>query len=381
MIYFDNSATTKPCEAVADVLSREIRSEDMWANPGSIHKIGVKCDKAYKDALTKTSALLGCKASEIVFTSCGTESTNTALRGYLAANKRAGKTVISTRTEHKATLETLALLESEGYKVVYIDVDRDGKPLLDQLENAVNEDTALLSFTHVNNETGSILPLPEITAIRDRKNPSAKIYLDCVQSLGKLQIDLSKMNVDMAGFSGHKIHSVKGVGVLYVRDGIRFAPLVRGGGQQEGRRSGTLSLLLADAFTAALEEAVSKREDAYKRVSEINSYLREELIKRNAVINSPEDALPFVLNVAFEGFQSETMLHCLEIYDIYVSTVSACSSKSKKVSYVLTEMGVRRELAANSCRLSFSRYNTMEEAKIFIEKLDEIYDLYLVKKR
>ena len=381
MIYFDNSATTRPCEAVADIITSELNSTDLWANPGSIHKLGVKCDKAYKDALARTSKVLGCAPDELYFTSCGTESTNTALTGFLSANKRAGKTVISTRTEHKATLETLSLLEAEGYNVVYLDVDREGKPRLDQLEEVLTYDVSLMSFTHVNNETGSILPLEQRVELRDRKAPECKIYLDCVQSLGKLKIDLSAMKVDMAGFSGHKIHSLKGVGVLSVKKGLKFDPLIRGGGQQDGKRSGTLSLLLADAFTVACEEAEKNREQAYETVSVVNSYLREELTKRYAVINSTDDALPFVLNVAFEGFQSETMLHCLEIYDIFVSTVSACSSKSKKISYVLSEMGIRKELAANSCRLSFSRYNTMDEAKSFIEKLDEIYDLYLVKKR
>ncbi|MBQ4271824.1 MAG: aminotransferase class V-fold PLP-dependent enzyme, partial [Clostridiales bacterium] len=241
-------------------------------------------------------------------------------------------------------------------------------------------DTALLCFTYVNNETGAVLPLEDIIRLRDQKNRNTAVYLDCVQSLGKLPTDLRKMGVQMASFSGHKIHSVKGVGMLFVKNGTDIDPLILGGGQQKGLRSGTQSLLLAKAFTAALEEAEENREKAFSEVSKINSYLRGELTKRGAVINSPEDGLPFVLNVAFDGFESETMLHCLEIHDIFVSTVSACSSKSKKVSYVLLEMGIDRKIAVNSVRLSFSRYNTMDEAESFIRAVDEIYEMFSLKR-
>ena len=191
---------------------------------------------------------------------------------------------------------------------------------------------------------------------------------------------MRKLGVDMAAFSGHKIHSLKGVGMLYVNKNTKIDPFIVGGGQQSGMRSGTQSLVLATAFTVALKDAVEGREASFENASKINAYLREELTKRKATINSPEDALPHVLNVAFEGFQSETMLHCLEMYDIFVSTVSACSSKSKKVSYVLMAMGIDRTIANNSVRLSFSRYNTMEEAQEFIKAIDEIYDKFLIKR-
>ncbi len=380
MIYFDNSATTKPCERVISAVNDVLSSENLFGNPGSLHKLGTSADSLYKSCFERTAKGLGCTSEELYFTSCGTEGANTAIEGYLSRNKRSGNTIISTRTEHKCTLETLEKLSKEGYIVKYVSVNKDGKPDLAELETLIDENVALLCFTHVNNETGSILPLEEIVALKNKLNPNTAIYLDCVQSLGKLPINLKTMHVDMAIFSGHKIHSVKGVGALYVRKGIKIDPLIIGGGQQDGMRSGTQSIFLAEAFATALEEANSTRENAYTNVTEINKFLREELTKRNATINSPEDALPFVLNVAFEGFQSETMLHCLETYDIFVSTVSACSSKAKKVSYVLTEMGIDRKIAANSVRLSFSRYNTLDEAKEFIAKIDEIYNLFLVRK-
>lgn len=379
MIYFDNSATTAPCKKVIEAVSENLKSE-LFGNPGSLHKLGVNASAEYDKCLAECAAALGCGKDEIYFTSCGTESANTAIEGYMTHNKRAGKKIISTETEHKCTLEALKKLEGQGYDVVYIPVDRSGKPKLDILEQEIDEDTALLCFTHVNNETGSILPLQEIIDIKNKKNRNTKIYLDCVQSLGKLSVDLRKMNVDMAAFSGHKIHSLKGVGLLYVNKNTKIDPFILGGGQQNGMRSGTQSLVLAVAFTEALKEAVANREASYDNALKINNYLRKELIKRNAVINSPDDALPFVLNVAFEGFQSETMLHCLEMYDIFVSTVSACSSKSKKVSYVLLSMGIAREIANNSVRLSFSRYNTIGEAEEFIKAIDEIYDKFLVKR-
>ena len=376
MIYYDNSATTRPCDEVRDLVTKQLAG-DLFGNPGSLHKLGVAADKEYKRVTASVASILGAKPDEIFFTSCGSESANTAIRGFVSRNKRSGSKIISTRTEHKATLEVLSLLEKEGYEVVYISVGRDGKPDLDQIRENI-ADCSLMCFTHVNNETGAILPLEDIVNIRNTLNRKCAIYLDCVQSLGKLAIDLGKMGVEMASFSGHKIHGIKGVGVLYVKNNTRIDPLILGGGQQKGMRSGTESLLLASSFEAALSAAAKAREEAYKNIREINSYLRDELAKRGNIILSPDDALPFVLNCSFKGFQSETMLHCLEIYDIFVSTVSACSSKTKKVSYVLLEYGIDRKIASNAVRLSFSRENTMEEAEEFIKTVDEIYAKYLV---
>ena len=380
MIYFDNSATTKTSSKVASEVFNDLTSDELFGNPGSLHKLGMVSGTKYNEITTDIAKLLGCKATELIYTSCGTEGTNTAVMGYLSKNQRAGKKVISTKTEHKATLETLSKLEKQGYEVIYLPVDKAGKPDLEVLEEELTKgDVALMCFTHVNNETGSILPIENIVKLKTRISSKTAIFLDCVQSLGKLDINLSRLGVDMASFSGHKIHGVKGVGVLYIKTGIRIDPYIIGGGQQSGLRSGTQSLMLADSFRWALSEAVSEREKAYASVSEINAYLRAELTKRNAVVNSPDDALPFVLNVAFEGFQSETMLHALESFDVYVSTVSACSSKTKKPSYVLLEMGIDRKIAANSVRLSFSRYNTMDEAKEFISIVDKVYEMYLIR--
>ncbi len=379
MIYFDNSATTFVSDSVRARL-QELTEDAVSANPGALHKLGNRAIEVYEGIRKETASLLGARPEEIFFTSCATESANTAIKGYMSRNKRAGNAVISTRTEHKATLECLEYLAKLGYEIRYLKVGMDGKPTSESLAEELGKgDVALACFTLVNNETGAVLPFENISKTIKAASPSTAIYLDCVQALGKMPIDLSKLGADMCSFSGHKIHSIKGNGVLYVKKGVRIDPLIVGGGQQDGMRSGTQSPVLAGAFLAALKEVTTGIDESREKISEINAYLRKELSDRGAKILSPDDALPYVLNVSFEGFESETMLHCLEIYDIYVSTVSACSAKQKKVSYVLLEMGVDRKTAANAVRLSFSRHNTMDEAKEFIKCVDQIYDQFLVK--
>ena len=379
MIYFDNSATTFVSDSVRARL-QELTEDAVSANPGALHKLGNRAIEVYEGIRKETASLLGARPEEVFFTSCATESANTAIKGYMSRNKRAGNAVISTRTEHKATLECLEYLAKLGYEIRYLKVGMDGKPTSESLAEELGKgDVALACFTLVNNETGAVLPFENISKTIKAASPSTAIYLDCVQALGKMPIDLSKLGADMCSFSGHKIHSIKGNGVLYVKKGVRIDPLIVGGGQQDGMRSGTQSPVLAGAFLAALKEVTTGIDESREKINEINAYLRKELSDRGAKILSPDDALPFVLNVSFEGFESETMLHCLEIYDIYVSTVSACSAKQKKVSYVLLEMGVDRKTAANAVRLSFSRHNTMDEAKEFIKCVDQIYDQFLVK--
>ena len=379
MIYFDNSATTFVSESVRKRLV-ELTEDSLSANPGALHRLGNQAMDLYEGIRKETAGLLGAKPEEIFFTSCATESANTAIKGYMSRNKRSGNAVISTRTEHKATLESLEYLANNGYEIRYVKTGLDGKPVMESLEEELSKgDVALACFTLVNNETGAVLPYEQVFKTVKSLSLSTVIYLDCVQALGKMPINLASLGADMCSFSGHKIHSIKGNGILYVKKGVRIDPLIVGGGQQDGMRSGTQSPVLAGAFLEALKEVSEGIEEGLSNVSKINSYLRKELTARGAVILSPDDAIPYVLNVSFKGFESETMLHCLEIYDIFVSTVSACSAKQKKVSYVLLEMGVDRKTAANAVRLSFSRYNTMDEAEEFIKRVDEIYDQFLVK--
>ena len=229
MIYLDNAATTRTAPEVVEEMLPFFTEK--YGNPSGVYGTGREAKEAVTKARDRIAALLGAKSDEVFFTSCGSESVNTAIMGYVHQNPRAGKKIISTRTEHKASLESLSRLEKEGYEICYIPVGLDGKPDLTALENALDENTALLTFTHVNNESGSILPLSDIVAIRNKKNRNTKIHLDCVQSLGKLPIALSRMGVDMASFSGHKIHALKGFGLLYIKSGVRVQPLIIGGGQ------------------------------------------------------------------------------------------------------------------------------------------------------
>jgi cysteine desulfurase len=317
---------------------------------------------------------------ELYITSCGSESINTAIRGYLSANPRMGRHIISTKTEHKATLESLKYLEDSGYEVTYIRVDREGIPDLRQLEESIRKDTALITLTHVNNETGSILPVKKIVGIRDRTNKQTRIHLDCVQSLGKLPIDLGNLGIDMASFSGHKIHSVKGVGLLFVKEGCRIHPLIYGGGQQNGIRSGTESPYLAGALELAVSMAEEDREKALPRVTMLKNKLLDQLSDLHPTVFSPDDALPYIVNLAFSTFSAETMLHALEEKNIYVSTVSACSSKSKKVSHVLLEMGMDRSIAQNALRISFSRFSTEDDVIVVSSAIHDIFNKYSTKR-
>lgn len=380
LIYFDNSATTRPLPEVVAFICDELSSEDGFGNPGSLHRLGMNAEKKQRAALETLAGILACSRDELIFTSCGSESVNTAIRGYLSANQRAGKHIISTRTEHMASLETLNMLEAAGYEVTYLSVGKDGIPDLKQLENSIRQDTALITLTHVNNETGAVLPVSQITAIRSRINPKTRIHLDCVQSLGKLPIRLSQMGVDMASFSGHKIHAVKGVGLLYVRKGCRISPLIYGGGQQHGLRSGTESTYLSGALALALSLAEKDREDALLRVTILKRELLEGLSDLSPTVLSPSDALPYVVNLSFPSFEAETMLHALEEHDIFVSTVSACSSKAKKVSYVLLEMGIAKVIAQNAVRFSFSRFSTEAETKRVCQAIHQIYEKYTMKR-
>ncbi len=265
-------------------------------------------------------------------------------------------------------------------EVTYLPVNKDGVPQMTDIQNAIRPDTALFAFTHVNNETGAIFPVRELCMLRDTHIRSAKIHMDCVQSLGKLPIALSSSGIDFASFSGHKIHSVKGSGLLYVRKGNRLSPLLYGGGQQRGLRSGTESPYLAAAMAEALRVIEAGREASFVKITACNAKLRRVLPDLGVQVLSPELASPYILNVAFPDFESETMLHALEEQEIYVSTVSACSSKQKKISYVLTEMGYNRAVASHAIRISFSPFSEMDEVDRFLSAVQDIYRKYSLKR-
>lgn len=267
-------------------------------------------------------------------------------------------------------------LEKSGYEISFIPVSSSGIPDLEQLKHEIRQDTALITLTHVNNETGAIMPMSEISIIRNSMNAKTKIHLDCVQSLGKIPILLNDWGIDFASFSGHKIHCVKGIGMLYVRSGNRVFPLLIGGGQQRGIRSGTESPYLAASMSLAIDKAYEEMEVSYDRAQMCKQILLDKLVSLHATIHSPEDSCPYIVNFSLGSIEPETLLHAMEQEDIYISTISACASKTKKISHVLLAMGVNRSIAKGAVRLSLSRFTTEEELLLTCDALERIYNKY-----
>jgi len=270
----------------------------------------------------------------------------------------------------------LKYLEKTGYTISYIPVSSSGIPDLDILKREISKETALITLTHVNNETGAIMPMSEISEIRNSMNAKTKIHLDCVQSLGKIPILLNEWNIDFASFSGHKIHGVKGIGMLYVRSGNRVAPLLIGGGQQRGLRSGTESPYLAASISLAIDKAYENMAVSYDNIFKCKQILLDKLVSLHATIHSPENSCPYIVNFTLGSIEPETLLHAMEQEDIYISTVSACASKTKKISHVLLAMGIERSIAKGAVRLSLSRFTTEEEIIMTCDALERISTKY-----
>ena len=353
-IYLDNSSTTKPCENA--VKAAEIAMRSNWGNPSSLHSLGFHAEQTVNQARETLAKALGAKKSEIIFTSCGTESNNTAITGAVNLLKKRGNRIVTTSIEHPSVLNTVKHLEEQGFEVIYLHPDKSGVINRDDIYAAINEKTILVSMMYVNNETGYILPINECRrAIRAAGSP-ALLHCDAVQAFGKLPIKAESLGVDLLSVSGHKIHAPKGIGALYIKSGVHIKPLLLGGGQENGMRSGTESVPLISAFGAAVEELP----DINKQLNDMQSlcdYAKNVLIKTGVVIvNSKEDSLPYILNISVPGFRSETLLHFLESKGIFVSSGSACSKG--KGSYVLSEFGLKQSLVDSALRISFSRYNT-----------------------
>ena len=369
-IYFDNNATTKVAEPVLDKM-RPLFCE-LYGNPSSMHTFGGQIGRRIRQARDHVAGLLGCDPSEVVFTSGGTESDNTAIRGVLAAqpNKR---TVITTRVEHPAVLTVCRDLESHGYTVVELSVDKEGRLDLDELEDQLDEDTALVTIMYANNETGVIFPMDEIARLVTDKG--AIFHTDAVQAVGKIPLNLSKSNIDLLSLSGHKLHGPKGVGVLYVRKGTRLSPFMLGGHQEGGRRAGTENVPGIVGMGKACELASENFEAENNKVNRLRDKLEDAILKtcpdcrRNG---DPENRLPNTTNISFEYIEGEAILLMLDKYGICASSGSACTSGSLEPSHVLRAMGVPFTAAHGSIRFSLSRYNTEEEVDYTIEKLPPI---------
>ena len=371
-VYADNAATTPVSREVIDAMAPVFA--ESWGNPSSLHSKGREAKSLLDDARARIAATLGCDASEIYFTSCGTESDNWAIRGALSRMKAKGRThIVTTKIEHHAVLYTCAALEREGYEVTYVGVDEYGTVDLDELRAAVTERTALVAVMYANNEIGTVEPIAEIAEIAHSKG--AWMFTDAVQAVGNLPIDLSKLPVDMLALSGHKIHAPKGIGALFIRRGVAIGNLIEGGGQEKRRRGGTENLPYIVGLAKAMEIANDRIKDL-PRVAKMRDRLIEGLTKipYSKLNGHPENRLAGNVNIGFEFIEGESLLLWLDIAGIQASTGSACSSASLEPSHVLLATGVPHEKAHGSLRLSITHETTDEDIDYILENVPPIVE-------
>ncbi len=380
MIYFDNGSTTPVDERVKNKVVEYLNNN--FGNPSSLHKLGVEAEKRIKNEREKVAKYLGVHSKNIVFTSGGTESNNYAIKGSCYTFQNRGKHIITTIFEHASVYYTFKSLEAEGFEVEYINVDSNGFVNIEELKSKIRKDTILISIMHTNNEIGSIQNLEAIGKGIKEVNNRTIFHTDAVASFGKLPMEIKKWGVDLLTASGHKVYTPSGIGFLYIRDGLKLNPLITGGGHEEGRRSGTENVLgiiaLGESASLLYEKNI---DEEIKKANELRFYLVEKIKKsiKDVRINSPKvfngdniTSSPFLVNLGFKGVKAEVLLHYLESKDIYVSTTSACNSKSsKKASRVLDAVKVPQEYREGSLRITFSHNNTKEEVDEFVAVLEE----------
>ena len=371
-VYADNAATTPVSREVIDAMLPCF--EDSWGNPSSLHAKGREAKEILDDARARIAGVFNCSPGEIYFTSCGTESDNWAIKGAAMKMRSKGRThIVTSKIEHHAVLNTCEALEKEGFEVTYVGVDGDGIVNLDELRAAVTDKTALVAVMYANNEVGTIEPIEEICEIAHEKG--ALMFTDAVQAVGNVDIDLSKLKVDMLALSGHKIHAPKGVGMLYIRKGVNIANLVDGGGQEKRHRGGTENLPYIVGLAKALEVAKAKIPEL-ERVRKMRDRLIDEITKvpYSKLNGHRTNRLAGNVNIGFEFIEGESLLLWLDISGICASTGSACSSASLEASHVLLAMGVPHEKAHGSLRLSISHETTEEDIDYIIEKVPAIVE-------
>lgn len=364
-IYFDNAATTMMCNEALDVFSQY--SKELYYNASAAYTPAVKIEKAITDAKGNILNLLNTANGKMFFTSGGTESDNLAIFG--AAKKSRKKHLITSSIEHPAVLNALKELETRGYEVTYLSVDSDGFIDANELERAITNDTFLVSIMHINNETGAVQDIKKLVDIVKEKDENILFHSDGIQAYGKIPVDVDDLGVDMYSLSSHKLHGPKGMGALYVRNDKKILPISYGGGQQEGMRPGTINSAGIMAFAKAIELA-NYSEENIDKIYEIKSYLSDKITKEiNDVlcISETRNHSNYILNVAFKNINAETLLHSCQYAGLIISTGSACSSRKNVVSHTLKQMEVDKDYIKGAVRLSFSRYNTIEEAQVAFE--------------
>ena len=365
-IYFDNGATTKPSQNVADIMYETLTGD--YGNPSSLHSKGLDAEHIVKNSRKIIADSVKAFADEIIFTASGSEANNLAIIGAARMFRYKGE-IVTSKVEHKCVLECMNSLENDGFKVHYLDVDENGVVSVEQLKSLLNKDTQLVSIMHVNNECGAVQPINEIYAAVKEFNSEILVHTDNIQ--GYCKFELTSKSCDMMSVSAHKIHGPKGIGALYVRKGVRLSPVIYGGGQEKGLRGGTENVPAIAGFAKAVETF----DNNISVVLDIKKHIAKRVtteIPKVYVNGDADNSSPYILNIAMIGLRSEIILHSLEQKGIYVSSGSACSSNKPSPSHVLTAMGYKPERVDSSIRLSFSNENTMEEANAFCDALAEI---------
>ncbi|CAC96866.1 aminotransferase class V-fold PLP-dependent enzyme [Listeria innocua] len=372
MIYFDNSATTKPNAAVLETYTKV--ASNYFANPSSLHRFGAKSKELLDTSRKQIATMLDVLPEEIIFTSGGTEGNNLAIKGLAYSYKNRGKHIITSSIEHPSVRLVMEELEENGFTVTYLKVDKNGVIQLDELKAALTDETILVSIMGVNNEVGSIQPLQEIGEILASREHTF-FHVDFVQGIGKIPLEIDKHAIDLLTFSGHKFHALRGTGALVKRKNVHLHPEIIGGGQEMGYRSGTENLAGGVALAKALRLTL-ENESKRAELIEIRDYLLTEITQMPdmTVHTKKSVAAPHIVCFSAKGHRGEILVHALEKEDIYISTTSACSSKQKLASSTLKAMGVTDEEATGAVRVSLSYENRLSEAKIFIQKLQEIIE-------
>ncbi len=371
MIYFDNAATTRLDKSVLDKMMPYLTEE--YGNPSAIYKLAKTPHKAVEEARATVAKILNCEPAEIYFTASGSESDNTAIKGIARRYQNKGKHIITSKIEHPAVLETCKALEREGFEVTYVSVDENGILNLKELESAIRKDTVLISVMFANNEIGTLQPIKEIGEIA--KKHGVYFHTDAVQAVGSELIDVKALGIDSLSLSAHKFHGPKGVGALYVKQGVRFERFVDGGHQEKGRRAGTENVAGIVGLAAAMELAYAGLKEKNERVRALRDHYEAEIEKRIPYIKKNGDSkkrLAGTSNISFQFIEGEGLLLNLDLKGICASSGSACTSGSLDPSHVLLAIGLKHEIAHGSLRISIGKYNTKEEIDFLIESLVEI---------
>jgi len=375
--YLDNSATTRVFDSVKDIMVNALCEE--YGNPSSKHRKGMTAEQNLKEAVSVIAKSIKAEPKEIIFTSGGTESNNMALIGAALANQRAGKHIITTKFEHPSVHNPLIFLEEHGFRVSYVSVDAAGHVNMDELMNEICDDTILVSIMYVNNEVGAVQDVAKIAQMIKAKKPDVLFHVDAIQAFGKYKIYPKRMGIDLMSVSGHKIHGPKGSGFLYVRDRVKIKPIIYGGEQQRGMRSGTENVPAYVGLGKAVEEIYKDHEERTTKLYELKKHMIEELKKMDGVtVNGITEGMdltetaPHIVSASFAGVRAEVLLHALEEKEIYVSSGSACSSNHPGLSGTLVAIGVDKHLLDSTIRFSFSVNTTLEEIDYAIDVINDL---------